>query len=431
MTRLRVRIASVFLCFQVLIATFAVAQVADNQIRVLAVSTNGVSSADVILQMNFLEFFGTPAVGVEIELANGGVPVPLGVTLSGSDFDRLNQAKANPTWQSYRSTWGADVMILFSTNMEGCGLAPQYNWASAQDPIPGEFIGDPLNFNLDLRGASNGYAAIVEVGGGCPPMMTAAHEMGHLLGSGHTYSVSEGLYLTNTSHAAAFVSETAPGQFTGFKTLGAQESNPPECVDEAIICQRVSFYSNGFFPSFPPNVPKANAIATFNITALSVANYYVGSGGGGHGGGVPGGPDPQCDDGVDNDGDGHTDYPNDPDCASLGDDDESDTGGGGGGGGGCGLQVPANLVATLVAVCSPPGWTQYTLTWVDFCPSASSYYQVYKEQPVASGFVFGWQSFVPSSPAFINGPPGLVKVRACNFSSCSGFSNTALLVDGC
>ena len=36
-------------------------------------------------------------------------------------------------------------------------------------------------------------------------------------------------------------------------------------------------------------------------------------------------PDPQCSDGMDNDGDGLTDFPNDPGCTSLQDNDETDT----------------------------------------------------------------------------------------------------------
>ncbi len=52
-------------------------------------------------------------------------------------------------------------------------------------------------------------------------------------------------------------------------------------------------------------------------------------------------PAPQCFEGIDNDGDGHIDYPNDPDCSSYTDDSEfpdsppgPGPGGGGGGGGG-------------------------------------------------------------------------------------------------
>src|SRR3989344_2538889 len=44
-------------------------------------------------------------------------------------------------------------------------------------------------------------------------------------------------------------------------------------------------------------------------------------------------PLPQCSDGIDNDGDGFIDYPNDPGCSSADDDDETNNGGGTGGGG--------------------------------------------------------------------------------------------------
>jgi len=52
-------------------------------------------------------------------------------------------------------------------------------------------------------------------------------------------------------------------------------------------------------------------------------------------------PAPQCYDGVDNDGDGETDYPDDPDCSSTSDNSEAGSGGGGGGGGGGGAPPPA------------------------------------------------------------------------------------------
>lgn len=61
-------------------------------------------------------------------------------------------------------------------------------------------------------------------------------------------------------------------------------------------------------------------------------------------------PAPECADGVDNDGDGLIDYPNDPDCASPSDDQEavpvSPPGGGGGGGG----AVPALVINPITSV---------------------------------------------------------------------------------
>lgn len=292
---------------------------------------------------------------------------------------------------------------------------------------PGLFVPDPSNLNLDLRGASNGYAAIAEASTGCP-ILTAAHELAHLLGSGHTYSVAAGKYLTDTSHAAAYTITSQWGT-SGFKTVEAQGSNPPECASEGVACQYLSMYSAGYVLTLPE---PANTHATFETTALSVANYFAGSGEGGEGGGGGGGGGqyPQCNDGIDNDGDGQVDYPNDSDCASLGDDNESDSGGGGGGG--CSLQVPVNLTATLIGTCSPPPWTQYALTWVDTCPSASHNYEIHYRQPPTTGiWRFGWKAYIPSSPAFVKGANSRVKVRACNLLGCSGFSNTVLLQDGC
>lgn len=61
-------------------------------------------------------------------------------------------------------------------------------------------------------------------------------------------------------------------------------------------------------------------------------------------------PAPQCFDGQDNDGDGLTDYPNDPGCSSYTDDTEADVvtppggGGGGGGGGSAGTTMQTGVV---------------------------------------------------------------------------------------
>ncbi|MBU1036895.1 hypothetical protein KKF32_02575, partial [Patescibacteria group bacterium] len=52
----------------------------------------------------------------------------------------------------------------------------------------------------------------------------------------------------------------------------------------------------------------------------------------------------QCADGLDNDGDGLIDYPNDPGCSSASDNDEYNApGGGGGGGGGGGIPTPTTV----------------------------------------------------------------------------------------
>ena len=56
----------------------------------------------------------------------------------------------------------------------------------------------------------------------------------------------------------------------------------------------------------------------------------------------------QCSDGIDNDGDSLTDYPDDPGCDSPTDDDETNTSSGGGGGGGGGGSIIIQVSTTKV-----------------------------------------------------------------------------------
>lgn len=426
MNKFRQRVSAPLLFFLFSLSTPSIGevQVHDKDIRILAVASPGTSTVGVLEQLDFLTAKWPGSNGVTVSLANGGVPIPLSQVLTGGGLAQLNQAVSDPAWDALRTTWGADLMIVFSPSISGqgaCGRAVQINWTSIDDPIPGNFIANPLTMDLDLRGAVDSYYAISEVSAGCPTL-TAAHEMAHLLGSGHTKSVAAGKYLTSTSHAAVSLA-TRRGVTMGNKTIAAQGANPPECVAEQVECGYIFVYSNGV----ALGGDDGDTEGTFEITALSVANYINGAGGS-NGGGGGGGALPECNDGIDNDGDGFVDYGSDPDCASFSDDDEDDTSGGGGG---CSLQSPSSLTAVFVGACAPYPTTQYSLFWTDTCPSATSYYEVYKEQPIGSGFVFGWQSFVPSSPVFINGPPGKLRVRSCSLSSCSGYSNTITITDSC
>lgn len=358
----------------------------ESEIRILALTTGGASLPDVLDQMDYIDDYFPTSNGVSVQLVNGGVPVPLtSATYTGSKESQLSSIESLSDLIALRNTWYADIVIVYTgATSTGCGLARQVNWTSINDPIAGAFLPNPAT-GLDLLGSENSYYAVASTASTCP-VQTSAHEVVHLLGGGHTKLKDPGRYLFDWSHASAsvFLSFSAGG-LIGSKTVGAENENPPLCSTAMVQCT----YSNLF--SKQANV--ADNEGTFDVTAKSVANYRVGSPGS-TGGGT--------------------------------------TGGGGGGSGSCSLQAPVALTSTLVGFCSPAPYTQYTLTWIDLCPNATSYYEVESRQPVSSPWVFEGQVIAPASPVYINGPPGDVRVRACTvFGGCSGFSNIVRIVDGC
>lgn len=241
----------------------------DTEITVLAVTTGGADVNTVVTQMDYLAEHWPSSNGVPVFLVNGGVPVTLTSTVfTGSALTQLASITQHPNWDGLRTTYGADIMLVFTGSISGsCGQAIQYNWTSSLDPIPGIFSQNPQG--LDLNGRDDSYYALVSTNGICP-VLTAAHEFGHLFGGGHTREFNFDEYLFDDSHAFAIVIEitgppSEPSEFFGIKSILAEYGNPPACKSQGpISCE----YSNVFSSSSGD----ADNQGTFSVTALSVAN---------------------------------------------------------------------------------------------------------------------------------------------------------------
>ena len=313
-------------------------------------------------------------------LVNNGVPVSLNVGVTTGDWaTQLASATANPGWDALRTTHSADIMLLFTGSLTGywCGHAVQHNWTRISNQIPGQFVPEPSNPLLDLTGQDDSYYAIVATSGTCPDLL-AAHEFAHLLGTGHTKEFALGDYLFDDSHAETVFTELDPlpeepgggppiGTITyGQKTIAAEGGNPPACHDMDVSCT--------YDHRFSSNDGVADAEGTFEVTALSVANYRVPTQG-------------------------------------------------------CGLEPPENFAAALIASCNPPPYSQWVVTWTDGCPSATDYYEIWYQQPIINPPVFGWNSYIPASNVFITGAPSLIRAKACsNTGGCSSLSIHQVIV---
>ncbi|MEO0365880.1 MAG: hypothetical protein AAF265_10340 [Pseudomonadota bacterium] len=174
-------------------------------------------------------------------------------------------------------------------------------------------------------------------------------------------------------------------------------------------------------------------MTTLALTALSVANFYAGPGSGS--GDDPLLPLPQCDDDVDNDGDGLPDLL-DPDCLFSNDDsEEGDPGDGGDGGddgqGGCDATVPPSVVTSLVLVpCTQDGLTILQVGWLHACPSQVDVYDLETRQPDSVFSPYLYKGTTPNRTAtwFVGGASARLRVRSCGQGGCSAYStDTAFL----
>ena len=199
--------------------------------------------------------------------------------------------------------------------------------------------------------------------------------------------------------------------------MGSDADSPcqtnPICANSVLYSDRSAFYNN-------PSRRNTDAI---DMTAVSVAHYREGM--------------PQiavaesCFDGYDNDGDGGTDA-EDPDCAGTYTElppppsppPVCDS-----------LTKPFHLNAFLVAQCNiiyGITFSHYRVFWKHHCTGGVDYYQIWKEQPVGSGYVFGWTEFNNQTDAVIQGSPGRIKVTSCGPAGCSFLSDdSVLLIDQC
>ena len=109
-------------------------------------------------------------------------------------------------------------------------------------------------------------------------------------------------------------------------------------------------------------------LGTISETSLSIANYRK----------TPFSLFAQCNDGVDNDGNGFVDYPDDPGCTSLTDETEDSVALPPGS---CGLTAPVVVSGMITGICVPTApYTEHYVWWIDACPSASTHYQVWYSQ---------------------------------------------------
>lgn len=342
-----------------------------------------------------------PAVptGATIKLANGGSLLSIQSTTTGTSVAQLSAAKGVLETQNLRN--GADIVLFFTPSMtDACGYAPQLNWGPpTSPPFQNKFVQDVAG--LDLRGRDAYYVGIISTSTPCFKPSLALHEFGHLFGGGHPTAPSSAYFLYPDSRA---YHEYAPPWVNWQTNLGT-----------SYLATDSMIYSSW--------TGKNNQRA-LTTTALSVANYRTG----GSGGAPP--VLAQCNDGVDNDSNALTDYPNDPGCTGLTDDDES---------GApppppippppsCNLSTPFNVTGQLLGVCDPqPPYTHHRVDWSDVCPAATLFYEVWYSQPDGQPYTFGWSKSGQSSDAYVWGANSRVKVRACNGSSCSSLSSGSYL----
>lgn len=190
----------------------------DTVIRILGIALDGADLEVAQQQLDLVSFYWLTSSGTTIQLANGGA-----LWLEATDGD----GNIDTVWQQAildaitvgdaRDQHQADIILFFGGEFNGttiygipvagpCGKADQENWIDYTS-APHGFVGDPQNFNLDLRGADDYYTAIVgTTGAGCSnKLATALHELGHLHGAGHQLGIGQnGIFLYTDSHATAW-----------------------------------------------------------------------------------------------------------------------------------------------------------------------------------------------------------------------------------
>lgn len=166
------------------------ARALDTEITVLALTAGGANGARLVANIDYLQQHWTTVGGVTLTLSNSGHPVSLTSTfLLGTASERLQQAISLPNWSALREQYAADIVLVFTNSFTDnfCGGAPQSYWIG-----PGaSFHPNQSDNNLDRRGKDDSYRAIIRTNDSdfCPSDIIptlAAHELGHLLGGGHT-----------------------------------------------------------------------------------------------------------------------------------------------------------------------------------------------------------------------------------------------------
>lgn len=227
----------------------------------------------------------------------------------------------------------AGYIVATSTNCAGtlaigdvktCTLTNTYSTSTADvsltkavnvtSPVPGATV----TFTLTATNSGPNAASDVSVTDLLPSGLTYISDDATTTGS--TYATSTGVWT---------IGSLANGSSTALHLIASVNSGTGGQTIQNVATIR----------SDEPDSDTGDNTGIVTITPSSPSS------GGGGGGSV------QCSDGTDNDGDGKIDYPNDPGCASSGDDNETDPssggGGGGGGGGGSGSAIATQVNPSL------------------------------------------------------------------------------------
>ena len=419
----------------------------ERVLTVLGVVTDG-ASIDVARTSlnNIVAAYRQIGSNIDLRLATSE-PLPIG-SLARRNNDLLtfnDDANFNLTLMDRRSQFNADVIMIFTGGgpftagrgifeSEVCGLAgieQEGQWidANGQDArfLAGRdsTAGTEAGPTIDLFGAERTFIATVVTDGFCSGLLASlpTHEFAHLFGAGHFRNPNNGTvgsdaWLETRSHASLEI-ETFGDFFFNNTTVNiaclfsatatATLADLGECVSvpgAKVTVMQGNFISNG------NNASDQNNAATIRRTDESVASYR------GRQLNLT-----QCNDGLDNDGDGLIDL-GDRDCPFGNGDNESGTFGEVPEGpvsnlGNCTIFRPFNLRAELddSKDCNLSPETPYRVDWTpgSICPVAR--YDVFARPPNGD-----WYEVVASpggtqAIVLVGGIAGQntrIRIRACN-----------------
>ncbi len=348
----------------------------DNTIRVLGVSTSAVdanadykANAESALQYLVQGWNGSNMpgkAGVSITIVNGGVPVPLGSTITGSTLlQRMDAAEAIIKAQGVRYDHQADIVLIIDafTGTTKCGHAQAPDgWVSTGET---EFIPDANG--LDTRGKNTSYFAIIDIR--CSRWQyLAGHEFGHLLGGAHPVGFDAGpdfhpgLY--DDSHAWVEYISLMGATREIFTLIATNRS----CLDGPSLCVPNHRYSDNIVGWGNNSSENVRALVK---TAKSVANYdnYI----------AP-------------------------------------------------LKKPKN-VSGFFTYCSDSVNTvaHHALSWKEGGSGVDiDEFEIWTEQPIGTGYNYDWSvdGSETDSSVYVYGAPARLKVRACVDGTCTGLSDS-------